>query len=173
MRRPPITTALDLSPSLSPTANKPARRRPRPKSAPPPAYGAPPSFTSEGKQLLGALTLDGVYYIGSMAGLTSRPAKPGETIVTYGVGFGLTDPAVPAGTITGALNKLADPFVMTIGGVQVPAAGVIYAGLAPDFVGLYQFNIVVPSNLPDGDLPVTVKVGNATVPQTLFLSVKH
>ncbi len=108
-----------------------------------------------------------------MAGLTSRPAKPGETIVTYGVGFGLTDPAVPAGTITGALNKLADPFVMTIGGVQVPAAGVIYAGLAPDFVGLYQFNIVVPSNLPDGDLPVTVKVGNATVPQTLFLSVKH
>jgi uncharacterized protein (TIGR03437 family) len=58
---------------------------------------------------------------------------------------------------------------MTIGGV---ATNVTYKGLAPGFVGLYQFNFVVP-NVADGDQPVEIKLGSVTVPQTLFLSVKR
>jgi hypothetical protein len=45
-----------------------------------PGMWAPPSFTSGGKQLLGALTTDGATYIGTIPGLNSRPAKPGETL---------------------------------------------------------------------------------------------
>jgi uncharacterized protein (TIGR03437 family) len=137
-----------------------------------PGMLAPPSFIVGGKQLLAALTTDGTNFIGNIPGVPSRPARPGETIITYGIGFGVTTPPIAPGTIANIATRLADPLVVTVGGVQIPESGVLYAGLAPGFVGLYQFNIVVP-NVPDGEQPVTVRVGSATVPQTLFLSVKR
>jgi len=137
-----------------------------------PGVWAPPTFTSGGKQLLGATTADGKTFIGNIAGVPSRPAKPGEMIIAYGVGFGATNPTVAAGQITPGLAPLADPFVMTIGQVQLTAPQLVYAGLAPGFVGLYQFNIIVP-DVPDGDQAVTMRVGSVAVPQTLFLSVKR
>jgi uncharacterized protein (TIGR03437 family) len=137
-----------------------------------PGVWAPPTFTSGGKQLLGATTADGLTFIGNLTGVQSRPAKPGEMIITYGVGFGATNPAVPAGQITPGLAPMVDPFVMTIGGTQITGSSLVYAGLAPGFVGLYQFNVIVP-NVADGDQPVTIKIGNTTIPQTLLLSVKR
>ena len=137
-----------------------------------PGVWAPPTFTSGGKQLLGATTSDGLNVIGTIAGVQSRPAKPGEMIITYGVGFGATNPAVAAGQITPGLAPLVDPFVMTIGGTQITGSSLVYAGLAPGFVGLYQFNVIVP-NVPDGDQPVTIRIGNTTIPQTVVLSVKR
>ncbi len=137
-----------------------------------PGMWAPPAFTSSGRQLLGATTADGRTFIGNIAGLQSRPARPGEMVIAYGVGFGATNPVVPAGQITPGLAPLADSFTFTIGGVPIAGNALVYAGLAPGFVGLYQFNVIVP-DVPDGDQPVTVRVGTATVPQTLFLSVKR
>ncbi|MEO5924141.1 MAG: choice-of-anchor V domain-containing protein [Bryobacteraceae bacterium] len=137
-----------------------------------PGVWAPPTFTSGGKQLLGATTADGLSVIGTIAGVPSRPAKPGEMIITYGVGFGTTNPVIPAGQINPGLAPLVDPFVMTIGGTQITGSALVYAGLAPGFVGLYQFNVIVP-NMADGDQPVTIKIGNTTIPQTLVLSVKR
>jgi uncharacterized protein (TIGR03437 family) len=137
-----------------------------------PGLWAPPSFTSNGNQLLGATTADGQNFIGNIAGLPSRPARPGETITTYGLGFGTTNPPVPPGQVTPGLNTLAEPLTFTVGGVPLTGSAIGYAGLAPGQVGLYQFNIVVP-NVPDGDQPVTVSVGSAAVMQTLFLSVRR
>lgn len=137
-----------------------------------PGMWAPPTFTSSGRQLMGATTADGQTFIGTIAGLPSRPARPGEMVIAYGVGFGATDPAVAPGQITPGLAPLAETFAFTIGGVPITGSALVYAGLAPGFVGLYQFNVIVP-NVPDGDQPVTVRVGSATVPQTLFLSVRR
>jgi uncharacterized protein (TIGR03437 family) len=142
-----------------------------PEAADAPGVWAPTNFVVGGKQLMGATLLDGVTYIGSIPGVTSRPVKPGETIVTYGVGFGSTTPAIAPGSIVTVSNKLADPLTITVGGVELPATSILYDGLSPGYVGLYQFNLIVP-NVPDGDQPVTFKVGSATVQQTLFLSVK-
>jgi uncharacterized protein (TIGR03437 family) len=48
-----------------------------------------------------------------------------------------------------------------------------YAGLAPNFVGLYQFDIVVP-NIANSDLvPVTFTLGNQSGVQTLFTAVHN
>jgi uncharacterized protein (TIGR03437 family) len=77
---------------------------------------------------------------------------------------------VAPGQVTGAATDLANPLVITVGGVQ--ATQVPYKGLVAPFVGLYQFNIVVP-NVPDGDQPMTVQLGGVALPQTLFLSVKR
>jgi uncharacterized protein (TIGR03437 family) len=83
---------------------------------------------------------------GAIAGLNSRPAQPGDIILLYGIGFGPVTPNIPAGQLVGEANTLADSFTIDIGGVP---ATVEYDGLAPDFTGLYQFNIEVP-NAPAG-----------------------
>jgi uncharacterized protein (TIGR03437 family) len=45
---------------------------------------------------------------------------------------------------------------VTIGGVNAP---VIFSGLAPGIVGLYQVNITVPANVPTGLQPVILSIG--------------
>ena len=51
-------------------------------------------------------------------------------------------------------------------------ARISYAGLAPESVGLYQFNIEVPANAANGDQPLTVTQGGEAIAQKLFLTVK-
>ena len=82
----------------------------------------------------------------SLVSATS-PATQGETISMYLTGLGTTKPAVtdgaaapgkaPLAVITGAL-------AIYVGGVQVPANQIYYAGLAPTLAGLYQVNFTIP-----------------------------
>ena len=84
----------------------------------------------------------------------TSPAAPGETIVFYVAGMGLTNPDVPSG-IASPSSNLAVPLdnpALTLNGVPVPPAKIIFAGLTPTLVGLYQVDFTVPSNAPDGDL---------------------
>ena len=86
-----------------------------------------------------------------------------------GVGFGPVTPEISAGQIVTQSNKLAMPFQMLFG--QTPAQSLPYYGLAPNFVGLYQFNVVVPG-IPDNDLvPLTFNLGGVSGTQTLFTAV--
>jgi len=131
---------------------------------------APASWKISGRQYVVATTADSGTYIappGISAG-NSRPAKPGETIVLYGVGFGSVDPSIDAGQIVTQLNQLVEPFTILFG--QTPAQ-VLYSGLVPGSLGLYQFNVVVPA-VPDGDLtPLTFSLGGVTGTQTLYTAV--
>jgi uncharacterized protein (TIGR03437 family) len=79
----------------------------------------------------------------------TRPVKVGETIVLYGVGFGATTTAVPAGKNPAVPYQTLLTPAVSIGGV--PAA-VTYSGLIS--AGLYQLNVVVPQ-VPGGDQLVT------------------
>jgi len=61
------------------------------------------------------------------------------------------------------------PVTVTVGGVEAP---VVYQGLAPGFVGLYQVNVVLPSTVTPGDaVPVVVRqngiVSNPDLPATI------
>ena len=89
----------------------------------------------------------------------TTPAKPGETIILYGTGFGATEPTIPSGQLTDMLGRITGQLVLTIGGTQ---ANVAFAGLIPPFAGLYQFNVVVPDTLSNGDQPVIARIGGAT-----------
>jgi uncharacterized protein (TIGR03437 family) len=141
-----------------------------------PGLNAPPSFKIGDRQYVVAQHSDLTFVLppGSIPGLTTRQAQPGETIVIYGVGFGpandSSNAAIPAGTIVTALNQLTNPIEMRVNN-QPAALG--YAGLAPNFVGLYQFNLVVPT-IPDNDAaPLTFTLNGAPGSQTLFLAVKQ
>lgn len=93
----------------------------------------------------------------------TTPAKPGETIVLYGTGFGPTDPSIPAGQMADRLASVVTPLTITIGGIP---ANVSFGGLIPNFAGLYQFNVQVPSSAGDGDQPVTLQIGGVSSPNS-------
>lgn len=135
-----------------------------------PGLLAPSSFNVNGTQYV--VAFDGSNYVapaGAIAGGTSQPAKPGDVIVMYGVGFGAVSPAsVPvAGQIVQQPNSLPS-FSISIGGAP---ATVQYAGLAPNYVGLYQFNVVLPAIAASNAAPVTFTVGGVAGTQTLYLAV--
>ena len=94
------------------------------------------------------------------------PAKPGDTLFLYGIGFGDTDPPLPAGTIATAADKLKA--ALTISFDQTPAT-ISYAGHYPTYTGLYLFAITVP-DVPAGDHQINVTLGGQPVPQTVFLT---
>lgn len=85
---------------------------------------------------------------------TSQPAAPGETILLFGTGFGPTNPASPTGQLVTMDAVLANSVQITIGGVTVPAA---FAGLVES--GVYQFNVTVPTTLPNGNAAVVASIG--------------
>ena len=138
-----------------------------------PGLWAPAVFLVGGTQYAGATTADGSTFIlptGAVPNITSRPAKPGETIIMYGLGFGPVTPSVPAGTITPGANKLNSPMEISFG--QTPAT-ISYAGLGPFFVGLYQFNVVVPAVANSDAVPITFNLGGAIGSQTLYTAVHN
>ena len=132
---------------------------------------APPSFNIGGNQYVVAQFADGTYVLpaGLIAGVNSRPAQPGEEIVIYGIGFGSVVPDIPAGQIATGTSQLTASLQVLFG--QTPAQQVAYAGLTPDSVGLYQFNVVVPA-VPDNNLvPLTFNLGGVPGTQTLYTAV--
>ncbi|MEO5925185.1 MAG: IPT/TIG domain-containing protein [Bryobacteraceae bacterium] len=133
-----------------------------------PSMLAPPSFKVNGVQYVAALFSDRAFAgrENLIAGVAFRPAKPGDTLVIYGVGLGATEPASPAGKVVAGTANLPN-VVVQIGGVS---ANVTFAGLVASSVGLYQVNVVVP-NIPAGDVPLTVRVAGTAGAQNLTLTI--
>jgi uncharacterized protein (TIGR03437 family) len=99
-------------------------------------------------------------------GLTT-PAQPGETIVMYANGFGSTSTPVVSGSETqsGTLSPMP---VITIGGM---AATVTFAGLVAP--GEFQFNVVVPPSLANGDQPTTAMYNGLTTQAGTLITVQQ
>jgi uncharacterized protein (TIGR03437 family) len=137
-----------------------------------PGLLAPASFKVGANQYVVAQHSDGSYVlpVGAIAGVTSSPAKPGETVVIYGVGFGSVVPTFAAGLIVTKDNTLALSFELSFG--QTPAH-LNYDGLAPSFVGLYQFNVEVPTVASNDLVPLTFSLGGAAGTQKLFTAVQQ
>jgi uncharacterized protein (TIGR03437 family) len=96
----------------------------------------------------------------------TRPVKPGETLLLYGVGFGPTLPAVPAGKLFSSSAHTVGTVTVTIGGVQ---ANVTWSGIMQ--AGLYQINIVVPAAL-SGDQPLLATVNGVQTPPGPVVTVQ-
>jgi uncharacterized protein (TIGR03437 family) len=86
------------------------------------------------------------------------PAQPGETLALQAVGLGPTNPAVATGAAAPASPPVATVTqpAITVGCQQAP---VLFSGLTPGLVGLYQVNFTLPASAPGGNLPLTVTIG--------------
>jgi uncharacterized protein (TIGR03437 family) len=89
----------------------------------------------------------------------SSPAAPGETVLLFMNGLGSVTPTVsdgaaaPSDTLINA-DETSNILIYLDDGVDNPTqANVLFAGLAPGLVGLYQVNFTVPSSgLTNGDV---------------------
>ena len=135
-----------------------------------PGLLSPSSFNVNGKQYVVAQFADGAYAgpPGLIDGLTFRLPKPGDRLVVYGVGFGGVSPDTPSGTVASNATSLPG-LTVQIGSTTATAE---YAGLAPNFVGLYQFNLVVP-NVQAGDQSILMRIDGATTQSNLVLPTSN
>lgn len=101
---------------------------------------------------------------------SANPAPKGSTVVIYGTGAGLTQPAAVDGQLAPGVARQQLSVTATIAGLN---AAVLYAGAAPGEVsGVTQFNVVVPATSPSGDQELIVTVGGISSPSGLTLSVE-
>jgi uncharacterized protein (TIGR03437 family) len=140
-----------------------------------PGLLAPPSFMVNGTQYLVAQFASDYAYVlsasaGASLGVNSRPAKPGDLIIAYGIGFGDVTPSILPGVTVAQANALVDPVTFSFGSAN---ATLSYYGLAPNFVGLYEFYITVPPGLANGDYQINVTQNGTKVPQTFYLTVHN
>jgi uncharacterized protein (TIGR03437 family) len=136
-----------------------------------PGLLAPSNFKVGGTQYVVAQFGDGTYVLppGAVSGVTSQRAQPGDEIVIYGIGFGPVTPDIQPGQLVQQSNSLVEPFASSFGGV--PAVTVPYDGLASNFMGLYQINVIVPSVPASDTVPVTFTLGGVSGTQTLAIAI--
>lgn len=135
------------------------------------AFG-PAFFAWPGNQVV-ATRQDFSYAVkdGTFPGTTTVAAKPGDVIILWGTGFGVTTPAAPAGeeTPSGTTYSTSTLPTVTLGDNPVTVYG---AALAPGFAGLYQVAIQVPSSLTEGAYAVVATIGGVESASGLVLQVQ-
>jgi len=97
----------------------------------------------------------------------SSPAAPGENLVIYLAGMGLTDIPVASGHPSPGdpPARVTEPPEITVGGQP---ASVDFAGLAPGLVGLYQVNFQVPAGLASGKHAVVIEQAQVPANETVI-----
>jgi len=109
---------------------------------------------SDGSGSMGGGTYDILGPTGNSFGYATVAAKPGDVLVMYAVGFGPTNPAVPAGKPFQGAAPVTSQIAFSIGGVPVVPS---FVGISSP--GLYQVNLTVPAGAGTGDVPLVATVG--------------
>ncbi len=109
---------------------------------------------SDGSGAYGGGTYDIAGPAGTSLGYRTVPAKQGEVVTLFGVGFGPTSPQVHSGQAFSGAAATTNQVQVTIGGTTVTP---LFAGLSS--AGLYQINVTVPAGTGTGDTAITAIVG--------------
>ena len=98
----------------------------------------------------------------------TNPLRPGDVAIIYCAGLGQVQPSVADGAAATGLTHTTNPVAVKL--ADKPAE-VLFAGLTPGFVGLYQVNAVVPETVTDGEVPLVLTVA-AQHSDPVMLSVR-
>lgn len=120
-------------------------------------------------------SLTGAYLVASnqFPGAGFLPAHQNEFVTIYATGFGTTSPSFAPGVFPSGGGMVTGSVTVTLGANALPAANVLYVGVTPNDPGLYQLNILIPANAPNGDLPLVITIGGTSSPPGAFLTVQN
>jgi uncharacterized protein (TIGR03437 family) len=104
---------------------------------------------------------------GSSLGYATVAAKQGDIVVLFGVGFGPTNPSVPAGQPPAGNAPASNIPSVTIGGINAQAA---WAGIVA--AGLFQINITVPAGVPSGDQALIAMAGGVQTQSNVVFAIQ-
>ena len=111
---------------------------------------------------------------GAIPGIATNPAKIGDPggLVILCTGLGAVDPpAVNGADSLDALRTATTTPTVLIGG---KAAQVVFAGLSPQFVGVNQINVAIPTGTPTGDaVSLQLSQGGVTTTATVTIAVSQ
>lgn len=103
---------------------------------------------------------------------STAPARSGEAVQVFCTGLGVTQPRVRPGEPAPA----AEPLARVVAAVEARIGGrparVLFAGLAPGFVGLYQVNVEIPAGVEPGAGVPLVLVQNGVPSNTVTLAIQ-
>jgi uncharacterized protein (TIGR03437 family) len=105
---------------------------------------------------------------GLIPGLTFRPARAGDILTIYGIGFGGTGSGPLPGLIPLTADSVPAGYAVTIGNTIVPVS---YVGVTPTIAGLYQSNVTIPAGIAPGNYPIILNVNGISTPSGAFLSI--
>ena len=89
---------------------------------------------------------------------SGNPAAAGSAIIAYLTGSGPVNQSVADGAVSPSSPLvLATSQVSATIGTQT--AQVLFAGLAPGLVGVFQVNVAVPAGMATGSYPLTITAG--------------
>ncbi|MBI4906796.1 MAG: hypothetical protein HY820_24420 [Acidobacteria bacterium] len=107
---------------------------------------------------------------------TQRAAKPGEAVTLFVVGLGPTTPTVTTGDAapTGPLAVVKPTPRVVFGNAfsGVVSLDPLFAGLVPGSGGLYQVTVLLPTDVPLGDLPIALE-GDDFRSNTVLLPIRE
>jgi uncharacterized protein (TIGR03437 family) len=106
---------------------------------------------------------------GSIA--NAQPAPQGGYIVVFTNGMGPVSPPAQSGknTLDGLRTATQTP-VVVVGGRE---ANVQFSGLAPEFVGLYQINLILPTDVqPGNQVPIRINLGGSLSREDVTIAVR-
>lgn len=116
-------------------------------------------------------TYDTLGPAGNSLGFATVPAKAGDLVYLYGVGFGPTNPSVPAGQPlqlpAGTAAQTTNTVAVSINGKNV-LTGFAYLSET----GLYQINLTIPSGLGIGDQPLVATVAGVSTQTNVVISLQ-
>jgi uncharacterized protein (TIGR03437 family) len=106
---------------------------------------------------------------GAIAGLNTHAARPGDIIIVYATGLGAVSPSVATGSNSAdQIRNTVNMPAISIGGIS---ASVLFSGLTPQFPGVNQLNVMVPSGVAAGDsVPMQIQLGGITQQATIAVS---
>jgi uncharacterized protein (TIGR03437 family) len=122
---------------------------------------------SDGSGTYGEGSYDIVGPTGTSLGYKTVAAKAGDVVELFGVGFGPTNPAVPAGQPYSGAAATTNPVQLHINGTSVTP---FFSGISG--AGLYQINLTVPPGLGTGDKPLLATVGSVQTQSFAVLSLQ-
>ena len=101
-----------------------------------------------------------VNFVDGSLNSSSNPVTRGQYVILYATGQGAVTNGPPDGSAaTGPTPTTSVPQVLlgnSTTGVLLDSSNIQYSGLAPFLVGVWQINILIPSNAPTGTVPITV-----------------
>lgn len=117
-----------------------------------------------------SVTGGGIAPQGLFAGFS--PARPSQYVTVYATGFGATSPPVTPGTFPENIASVSGAVRVFLNDRELPAANVLYAGVTPQSPGLYQVNLLLPADTPEGNLSLVIQIGNVRSRAGAFLAVR-
>jgi uncharacterized protein (TIGR03437 family) len=108
---------------------------------------------------------------GAIAGFPTHPAKIGDALVVYANGLGPVDIPVSNGAASlDALRHTITTPVVLIGG---KSSQVLFSGLTPQFPGVNQMNVVIPTVTIGNSVSIQVQVGGITSSPQVVIALSN